>query len=86
MILGKPVLQDVQATISAGTAPVTIQPRGMDRFFLPTWRGNPLTDQKSDLSTATNSILAKADELAVRAVELENRFNPVIAFATPFHT
>ena len=34
MILGKPALQDVRATISAGTAPVIIQPPGMDRFPL----------------------------------------------------
>ena len=37
MILGKPALQDVRATISAGTAPVTIQPPGMNRFPLRMW-------------------------------------------------
>ena len=58
MILGKPALQDVRATISAGTAPVTIQPPGMDRFPLRMWRGNRVTHQTSDLSTAANSILA----------------------------
>ena len=30
MILGKPALQDVRTTISAGRTPVTIQPAGMD--------------------------------------------------------
>ena len=34
IILAKPVLQDVRATVSAGTAPVTIQPPGMKRFSL----------------------------------------------------
>ena len=84
MILGKPALQDVRATISAGTAPVTIQPPGMDRFPLRMWRGNRITDQKSDLSTAANSILARADELAVRAAELDHQFNPIVEFATLF--
>ena len=58
MILGKPTLEDVRATISAGTALVTIQSPGMYRFPLRMWRGNRVTDQKSDLSTAANSILA----------------------------
>ena len=40
MILRKPALQDVRATISAGTAAVTIQTPGMDRFPLRMWRGN----------------------------------------------
>ena len=43
MIVGKPARQDVRATISAGTAPVTIQPPGMDRFPLRMWRGNRVT-------------------------------------------
>ena len=43
-----------------------------------------MTDQKSDLSTAANSILVRADELAVRAAELENQFNPVAEFAALF--
>ena len=84
IILGKPVHQDVRATISAGTAPVTIQPPGMDRFPQRMWRGNRVTDQKPDLSTAPNSILARADELAVRAAELEDQFHPVAEFATLF--
>ena len=84
MILGKPALQDVRAPISAGTAPVTIQPPGMDRFPLRRWRGTRVTDQKSDLATAANSILARADELAVRAAELADQFNPVAEFATLF--
>ena len=84
MILGKPGLQDVRASISAGTAPVTIQAPGMDRFPLRMWRGNRVTDQKSELSTAANSILARADEPAVRAAELEDQFNPVTEFATLF--
>ena len=37
MILGKPALHDVRATISVGTAPVTIQPPGRDRFPLRMW-------------------------------------------------
>ena len=82
MILGKPALQDVRATISAGTAPVTIQPLGMNRFPLRMWRENRVTDQKSDLSTAANSILARADEIAVRAAQLENEFNHIAEFAT----
>ena len=82
MILEQPVLQNVRATIPAGTAPVTIQPTGMDRFPLPMWRSNRATDQESDLSTAANSVLARADELAVRAAEVEDQFNPVVEFAT----
>ena len=56
----------------------------MDRFPLRMWRGNRVSNQKSDLSTAAHSILARADELAVRAVELEDQFNPVVEFATLF--
>ena len=85
MILEKPALQDVRATISAGTAPVTIQAPGMDRFSLHMWRGNRVIDQESDTSTAANSILTPADELAVRAAELENQFNAVPEFPPPFH-
>ena len=48
-ILVKPALQDVRATISAGTAPGTIPPPGMDRFPLRMWRGNRITDQEPDL-------------------------------------
>ena len=84
MILKKPAIQDVRVTISAGTAPVPIQPPGMDRFPLRMWRGNGVTDQKSDLATAANSILAQANELAVRAAELEDQFNPVAEFVTQF--
>ena len=84
MIHVKPALQDVRATISAGTTPVTIRPPGMDRFPLRIWRGNQVTDQKSDLSTAANSILARADLLAVRAAELEDQFNSGAEFATLF--
>ena len=58
MIDAKLALQDVLATISAGTASGTIQPRGMDRSYLRMWRGNPVTDQKSDLTTAANYNLA----------------------------
>ena len=57
MILGKLGLQNVRATISVGAAPVTIQPPGMDRFPLHMWRGNLVTDQKSDLSTAATPSL-----------------------------
>ena len=56
----------------------------MDRFSLHMWRGNWVTDQKSDLSTAANWILTPADELAVRAAEVENQFNPVVEFGTLF--
>ena len=52
----------------------------MDRFPLRMWLGNGVTDEKPDLSTATNSILAREDELAVRAAELENQFNPIAEF------
>ena len=56
----------------------------MDRFYLRMLRGTSVTDQKSDLSTAANSILAWADVLAVRAAELENHCNPVAEFAALF--
>ena len=56
----------------------------MDRFSLRMWRGNRVTDQTSDVSTAANSIRAQADELAVRAAELENPINPVVEFAALF--
>ena len=72
------------ATISAGTAPVTNQPPGMDRFPMHMWQGNPVTDPKSDVLTAANSILVRVDEHGVRAVELENLFNLVGEFATLF--
>ena len=85
MILDKPVLPDVVATISAGTAPVTIQAPCMDRFSRHVWRGNGVTDPKSDLLTDANCILARAYELAVRAVELDNQFNPVVEFAVLFN-
>ena len=67
MIIVKPALQVVRGPISAGTAPVTIEPTGMDEFSLRMWKGYGVTDQKPDLSTAWNSILARADKLAVRA-------------------
>ena len=70
MIRGQPALQDARATISAGTGTVTIQSTRMDRFYLRMWRGNLVTDQKSDLETAANSMLARADVLAVRGAEL----------------
>ena len=68
----------------AGTAPVTRQPPGMDRFSLRIWRGNRVTDRKSHLSTPANGILARADEVAVRAAELENRFHTGAEFAGLF--
>ena len=74
----------MRASISAGTPPVTLQPPGMDRLCLHMWREHRGTDQKSDLSTPVNSILARADELAVRAAELENLFNPVAEFTALF--
>ena len=49
----------------------------MDKFTLRMGRVNRVTDQTSDLSTAANSIVAPADELAVRAVELANQFYTV---------
>ena len=49
------------------------------------WLGNRVTDQKSDLSIAANSLLARADEQAVRAAELEDQFNPVVDFTALFH-
>ena len=58
MILEKPVLRDVVATISPGTASVTMHPPCMDGFSLRMWGGNRVTDPKSDLLTAANSILA----------------------------
>ena len=77
MILGKPALQPVRATIPAGTAPVTIQAPGIDRFPLRMWRGKRVTDHKSDSSTAANSILARAEELPVRAAGRGDQFNPL---------
>ena len=84
MILRKPGLLYVRATISAGTAPVTIQPPGMNRFSLRIWRGHRVTDEESHLSTAANFILAHAGELASSAAELQNQFNPVAEFAALF--
>ena len=57
----------------------------MDRFYLRMLRGTSVTNQKSDLSTAANSILACVDVLAVWPVELENYCNPVAEFAALFH-
>ena len=84
MILEQPALQDVRATITAGTAPVTVPPPSMDGFSLRMWQGNRVTDQKSDLSIASNSILARPDELAVTAAEVDDQFNPVPEFAALF--
>ena len=84
MILGKPALRDTRATISPGTEPVPMQPTGMDRFSLRMWGGNQVTDPKSDLWTAANSILARADELAVRAAEWGYQCYPVVEFAARF--
>ena len=84
MIVAIPALQVVLSTISAGTAPVTIQPSGMDRFCRRMWGGNRVTDHKPDITKAANSILARADQLAVRVAELETQFNPVAEFAGPF--
>ena len=49
------------------------------------WRGNWVTDHKSDLTIAANSMVAQAHECAVRAAELENQFNIVAEFAARFH-
>ena len=84
MIIRIPALQDVHATTSAGTAPVTIPRPGMNRFFLRMWRENRVTYQKPNLSTAANSILARPDELAVRAAQLEDQFHPVAECSTLF--
>ena len=46
----------------------------MDRFSLRMWRGKPVTDQKTDLATAANYILARVDELAVSPAGLDNPF------------
>ena len=70
--------------MSASAAVVTMQPAAMARFFLFMWRGNRVTDQPSDLSTAANSILTHEDELALRRAELENEFNVVAEFAVLF--
>ena len=83
-IVGKPTLPDVRPTIPVVTAPVTIQPPGTDRLAPRMWRGNLVTEQKSALSTAPHSMLARVDELAVRAAELENQFNPLAECATLF--
>ena len=84
MILGKPAFLCVGATISAGTAAVTMQAPSTDRFFLRMWRRNRITDQDSDWSTAATHILAQAEELAVRAAELANQFNRGVEFAALF--
>ena len=75
----------MRATISAGTAPVTMQHSSMDRFSQRMWRGNHLTDQKSDLLTAANFMHIWANELAMRAAELKNQFHAVVEFAALFH-
>ena len=61
-----------------------MQPSGLNRFSLQMWRANCVSDQKSDISTAANSILARVDEVAIRAADQENQFNPVAEFATQF--
>ena len=86
VILRKPELQNIRATIFAGTAPVTSQRPGMVRFYLRIWQGNQVTVQKSHLATAANTILARADELVVRAAELENQYTRVVDFAALFPT
>ena len=49
------------------------------------WRGNWVTDHKSDLTIAANSMVAQAHERAVRAAELENQFYRVAEFDALFH-
>ena len=84
MILNKPILYNVSAPMAAGTAAVTIRLSGMDRFPLRTWRGTLVSDQKSDLSTASKSMLARADELAVRGAKPDNQVNAITEFANLF--
>ena len=84
MIHGKTALQVVRGTMSASAGVVTMQPSGMDRFFLCMWRGNRVIDRKTDLPTAANSILTRVDKLALRPAERENEFNPVAEFAVLF--
>ena len=84
MIIGKPTLQDVRTTITAGTAPVTIQLPDMHRASPHMWRGNRVTNEKSELSTAANYILAGEDEVPLRAAELENHCNSVADFTALF--
>ena len=85
VIVVKPGLQDVCVTISASTTPVTMQPPSMYRYSLCMWRGNRVTDKKSDLSIAANSILARADELAVSPAQVNKQYNPVAEFAALSH-
>lgn len=47
MILEEPALQDVPATMPAGTAYVSILAPGTHRFCLHMWPGNPVTDQNA---------------------------------------
>ena len=84
MILDKPILYNVSATMAAVIAAVTILLPAMNRFPFHTWRGTLVTDQKSDLSTAAESILARADELAVRGAKLDNQVNAIAEFANLF--
>lgn len=82
MILSTPAILNIQATISVGTAPVAIQPAGMDRFSLRMRRGNCITEERSELSTAGNSSLARPNPLPVWGADVENQINSGSEFAS----
>jgi len=88
MILGKPTLTALNALISAGAKPVTIQAEGMARFALKEWRKAGLT-----IGQVTSAALLIEDEvpyyllplceLMVSAMSLREcrQFNPYVEFA-----
>ena len=56
----------------------------MKTFSLRMWRGTRVIDQKSNMSTAANSMLAQADELAVSDAKRKNECNAVAELAPLF--
>jgi len=91
MILGKPALTALNASIPAGPKPVTIQPEGMARFALKEWRkaGLATGQVKSAVLTIEDEVsdyLLPLFEFMVSASSLgESReFSPYVEFAQLF--
>jgi len=88
MILGKPAFTALNALISAGPKPVTIQPEGMACFALKKWRMAGLTTGQVTSAALTiedevSDYLLPLFEFMVSAMSLREirEFNPFFEFA-----
>ena len=87
LILGEPALTSINAVISAGKSPVTIQPAGMERFTLTAWKVTKAF--QSNVPTATQWIddyypNDKEVVVTTAAANIQETFDPVKEFPQLF--